>query len=61
MIPDIYFKYDDKWSSLFSVFRFAYPYHLLHREQMLLFTYTVDQFIDYFNHPAPLSCLGGDF
>ena len=25
------------------------------------FAYTVDQFIDYFNHPAPLSCLGGDF
>ena len=45
----------------FLFFRFAYPYHLLHREQMLLFTYTVDQFIDYFNHPAPLSCLGGDF
>lgn len=45
----------------FLFFRFAYPYHLLHREQMLLFTYTACQLSDYFNHPAPLSCLIGDF
>lgn len=48
-------------TACFLFFRFAYPYHLLHREQLLLFTYTAGQLADYFNHPAPLSCLGGDF
>lgn len=45
----------------FLFFNLAYPYHLLHREQMLLFTYTKSQLADYFNHPAFLSCLAGDF
>lgn len=48
-------------AACFLFFRFAYPYHLIHREQMLLFTYTAGQIADYFNHPAPLACLGGDF
>lgn len=48
-------------TACFLFFCFAYPYHLLHREQMLLFTYTAEQFAGYFNHPAPLSCLTGDF
>lgn len=42
-------------------FRYAYPYHLFHREQTLLFTYTTEQLTDYFNYPAILSCLSGDF
>lgn len=41
-------------------FRF-YPYHLLHREQMLLFIYSAEQIADYLKQPAALSCLGGDF
>ena len=44
-----------------AFFRWAYPYHLIHREQMLLFTYTAEQLMDYFTQPAPLSCLVGDF
>lgn len=48
-------------TACFLFFRYAYPYHLLHREQMLLFTYTAGQWADYFVHPAPLACLGGDF
>lgn len=45
----------------FAFFRYAYPYHLFHREQTLLFTYTTEQVAGYFKHPAVLSCLGGDF
>lgn len=45
----------------FLFFSLAYPYHLLHREQMLLFTYTASRLADYSNHPAFLSCLAGDF
>ncbi len=45
----------------FVFFYQAYPYHLQHREQMLLFTYTWEQFSSYFNHPAVLTCLLGDF
>lgn len=45
----------------FIFFRYAYPYHLIHREQMLLFTYTTEQLSDYLAQPAPLSCLTGDF
>lgn len=45
----------------FSFFRYAYSYHLLHREQTLLFTYTTEQLTDYFKYPAVLACLGGDF
>lgn len=45
----------------FIFFRYAYPYHLFHREQMLLFTYTAEQMAEYLKHPAVLSCLAGDF
>ena len=45
----------------FVMFHDFCPYHLLHREQMLLFTYSAEQFVGYLNHPAALSCLLGDF
>lgn len=45
----------------FCFFYLAYPYHLEHREQMLLFTYTWEQFSSYWDHPAALACLLGDF
>lgn len=45
----------------FIFFYQAYPYHLQHREQILLFTYTAEQLSSYFNSPAALSCLLGDF
>lgn len=45
----------------FLFFRFTCPYHLLHREQMLLFTYTAGQLAEYGQHPAPLAYLCGDF
>lgn len=48
-------------AACFLFFYYAYPYHLLHREQMLLFTFTTEQFASYFNHPAVLSSLTGDF
>lgn len=45
----------------FLFYRIAYPYHLLHREQMLLFVYTREQFLEYWTHPASLASLAGDF
>lgn len=48
-------------AACFLFFYYAYPYHLLHREQMLLFTFTTEQFASYFNRPAVLSGLAGDF
>lgn len=45
----------------FLFYRLAYPYHLIHREQMLLFTYTTEQLTNYFIRPASLACLVGDF
>lgn len=45
----------------FTFFFQAYTYHLHHREQMLLFTYTWEHFLSYWNQPAALSCLLGDF
>lgn len=45
----------------FFFFYQAYPYHLQHREQMLLFTFTWEQVSSYFQHPAALACLMGDF
>lgn len=48
-------------AACFAFFQYAYPYHLIHREQMLLFTYTTGQIQEYFSRPAFLSCLGGDF
>ena len=48
-------------TACFLFFRFAYSYHLIHREQMLLFTYTEGQWAEYLNQPAVLACLTGDF
>lgn len=45
----------------FLFFLYAYPYHLLHREQTLLFTYSTQQLYGYLDKPAVLSCLTGDF
>lgn len=45
----------------FLFFRFAYPYHLLHREQMLLFTFTEGQWAEYAERPAAAACAAGDF
>ena len=45
----------------FSFFYLAYPYHMQHREQMLLFTFTCEQISSYFQQPAALACLLGDF
>lgn len=45
----------------FAFFYFYYPYHLFHKEQILLFTYTESAFRSYWEKPAFLSCLIGDF
>ena len=45
----------------FYFFKHCYPYHLQHREQMLLFTYSWEQLSSYWNQPAALACLMGDF
>lgn len=45
----------------FLFFHLTYAYHLFHREQMLLFTYTAEQLAGYWKQPAVLACLGGDF
>lgn len=47
--------------TIFAFFRYAYPYHLLHKEQLLLFTYSAEQLSGYLSKPAFLSCLAGDF
>lgn len=45
----------------FLFYRFAYSYHLLHREQMLLFIYTREQLLEYWIRPASLAFWAGDF
>lgn len=45
----------------FLFFRQSYPYHLLHKEQTLLFLYSADVLKAYLEKPAVLSCLAGDF
>lgn len=45
----------------FLFFRQAYPYHLYHKEQTLLFLYSADVLKTYLEKPAILSCLAGDF
>ena len=45
----------------FVFFFFLYPNHLFHREQMQLFIFTSDYLTTYFQKPAWLSCLLGDF
>lgn len=47
--------------TIFAFFHYAYPYHLLHKEQLLLFTYSAEQLSGYLSRPAFLSCLCGDF
>ena len=37
------------------------PYHLLHKEQTLLFIYDSEVLFSYLNKPAVLSCLAGDY
>jgi len=48
-------------ASSFLFFHFFYPYHLFFREQILLFLYSKEYFLSYFNRPAWLSCYTGDF
>ncbi len=45
----------------FLFFQFFYPYHLFHREQMQLFLFEPGYLLSYFNKPAWLACLLGDF
>jgi hypothetical protein len=45
----------------FFFFNKYYPYHLVHREQIQLFLYSSDYIRSYFQHPAWLACLTGDF
>ncbi|WP_455593222.1 DUF6057 family protein [Bacteroides sp.] len=45
----------------FLFFWQAYPYHLHHKEQTLLFMYSADVLKTYLEKPAVLSCLAGDF
>lgn len=45
----------------FSFFQFFYAYHLFFREQMQLFLFAPDYLLSYFNRPAWLACLFGDF
>ena len=47
--------------AVFFMLYYRFPYHLLHKEQTLLFIYSSETFADYFNKPAVLSCLVGDF
>ena len=45
----------------FLFFFYLYPYHLYHREQISIFVLSAQTLTDYFNQPAVLSCLIGDF
>ncbi len=45
----------------FLFFQFFYPYHLFHREQMQLFLFEPGYLFSYFNKPAWLASLLGDF
>ena len=45
----------------FLFFFYLYPYHLYHREQTSIFVLSAQTLTDYFNQPAVLSCLIGDF
>lgn len=45
----------------FFFFQFFYAYHLFFREQMQLFLFSTDYLNSYFNKPAWLACLAGDF
>ncbi len=45
----------------FTFFHFAYRHHLFYEEQNQLFLLTSDYVATYFNKPAWLACLAGDF
>lgn len=45
----------------FAFFFWAYPYHLFHKEQTTLFLYNAESVAAYFERPAWLACLAGDF
>lgn len=45
----------------FLFFQFFYPYHLFFKEQILLFLFSSDYFLSYFNKPAWLAGYTGDF
>ncbi len=46
---------------LFWFFFRILPYHLFHREQIQLFLFSSETLIQYFERPAALACLMGDF
>lgn len=46
---------------LFFFFFKILPYHLFHREQIQLFMFSSETLIQYFERPAALACLMGDF
>jgi len=45
----------------FVFFQCFYTYHLYYREQTQLFLYTSEYLSTYFQHPAWLACITGDF
>lgn len=45
----------------FVFFQFFYQYHLVHRLDLQLFLYSREYILSYFNHPAWLASLSGDF
>lgn len=46
---------------VFAFFQWAYPYHLFHKEQNLLFLWSRGQILHYLEEPAWLARLTGDF
>lgn len=47
--------------AIFAFFFWMYPYHLFHKEQMMLFLYSGEFFRAYFQEEAWVACLVGDF
>lgn len=47
--------------AVFAFFQWAYPYHLFHKEQNLLFLWTRGEVLNYLEGPAWLANLTGDF
>ena len=47
--------------AIFAFFFWMYPYHLFHKEQMMLFLYSGEFLRGYFQEEAWLACLTGDF
>lgn len=48
-------------AACFVFFQWFYRYHLFFNEQNHLFTFTTSQLLGYFDKPAWLACLAGDF